>query len=150
MSELKRRLTDEMKACMKAGDKQRLGVIRGLLAAIKQVEVDSRKQLSDDDVLAVLDKQVKQRRDSIQQYADAGRDDLAEQERYEMQVIQEFLPQPLSEEEIDALIETVISETGASGMQDMGRVMGQLKPRMQGRADMARVSQKVKARLMQQ
>lgn len=147
MSDLKAQLTQEMKACMKAGDKKRLGVIRSMLAAIKQVEVDSQKQLSDDDIIAVLDKQVKQRRDSIEQYENAGRPELAEQERYEMEVIQEYLPQPLSEDEIDAMIEAAIAETGASGMQGMGQVMGVLKPKMQGRADMAEVSKKVKAKL---
>ncbi len=148
MSELKQRLTEEMKAAMKAGDKARLGVVRSMLAAIKQVEVDSQKQLSDEEIIAVLDKQVKQRRDSIQQYADAGREDLAEQERYEMTVIQEFLPQPLSDEEIAALIDEAIAETGAAGMQDMGKVMGVLKPKMQGRADMGEVSKRVRARLV--
>ena len=147
MSDLKTQLTQEMKACMKAGDRKRLGVIRSMLAAIKQVEVDSRKQLSDADIIAVLDKQVKQRRDSIEQYEKADRPELAEQERYEMEVIQAFLPQPLSEEEIDALIDAAIAETGASGMQGMGQVMGVLKPKMQGRADMAAVSRKVKAKL---
>ncbi len=147
MSDLKARLTEEMKACMKAGDKKRLGVIRSMLAAIKQVEVDGQKQLSDEDVIAVLDKQVKQRRDAIQQYTDAGRDDLAAQERYEMEVIQEFLPQPLSESEIVEMIDAAISETGATGMQDMGKVMGVLKPKMQGRADMAEVSKLVRAKL---
>ena len=147
MSDLKKRLTEEMKAAMKAGDKARLGVVRSMLAAIKQVEVDSQKQLSDEEIIAVLDRQVKQRRDSIQQYAEAGREDLAEQERYEMSVIQEFLPQPLSDEEIAALIDEAIEETGAAGMQDMGKVMGVLKPKMQGRADMAEVSKQVRARL---
>jgi len=147
MSDLKAKLTQEMKACMKAGDKKRLAVIRSMLAAIKQVEVDSQKQLGDDEVIAVLDKQVKQRRDSIEQYESADRPELAEQERYEMEVIQEFLPQPLSDEEIDALIDAAIAETGASGMQGMGQVMGVLKPKMQGRADMAEVSKKVRAKL---
>ncbi len=147
MSDLKARLTDEMKACMKAGDRKRLGVIRSMLAAIKQVEVDSQKQLNDDEVIAVLDKQVKQRRDAIEQYADAGRDELAAQERYEMEVIQEFLPQPLTEAEIAAMVEAAIVETGAAGMQDMGKVMGVLKPKMQGRADMAEVSKLVRAKL---
>lgn len=128
MSDLKARLTEEMKACMKAGDKKRLGVIRSMLAAIKQVEVDTQKALTDEDVIAVLDKQVKQRRDSIQQYKDAGRDELAEQEQYEMEVIQTFLPQPLTDAEIEQLIEQAIAETGAAGMQDMGKVMGVLKP----------------------
>ncbi len=147
MSDLKAKLTQEMKACMKAGDKKRLGVIRSMLAAIKQVEVDSQKQLSDDEVIAVLDKQVKQRRDAIEQYENADRPELAAQERYEMEVIQEFLPQPLSDAEIDAMIDAAIAETGASGMQGMGQVMGVLKPKMQGRADMAEVSKKVKAKL---
>ncbi len=142
MSELKARLTEQMKACMKAGDKKRLGVIRSMLAAIKQVEVDSQKALDDDEVVAVLDKQVKQRRDSIQQYREAGREELAEQEQYELEVIQTFLPQPLSEAEIAQMIEAAIQETGAAGMQDMGKVMGVLKPKMQGRADMSIVSNK--------
>ena len=147
MSDLKARLIEEMKACMKAGDKKRLGVIRSMLAAIKQVEVDGQKQLSDEEIIAVLDKQVKQRRDAIQQYTDAGRDDLAAQERYEMEVIQEFLPQLLSESEIAEMIDAAISEIGAAGMQDMGKVMGVLKPKMQGRADMAEVSKQVRAKL---
>ncbi|HIQ40517.1 MAG TPA: GatB/YqeY domain-containing protein [Sulfurivirga caldicuralii] len=148
MSDLKARLTEEMKACMKAGDKKRLSVIRSMLAAIKQVEVDRQKQLTDEEIIAVLDKQVKQRRDSIAQYTSAGRDELAAQERYEMEVIQAFLPQPLSESEIAELIDAAIAEVGASGMQDMGRVMGVLKPKMQGRADMAEVSKQVRAKLM--
>ncbi|HID00499.1 MAG TPA: GatB/YqeY domain-containing protein [Piscirickettsiaceae bacterium] len=148
MSDLKARLTEEMKACMKAGDKKRLSVIRSMLAAIKQVEVDRQKQLTDEEIIAVLDKQVKQRRDSIAQYTSAGRDELAAQERYEMEVIQAFLPQPLSESEIAELIDAAIAEVGASGMQDMGKVMGVLKPKMQGRADMAEVSKQVRAKLM--
>lgn len=147
MSELKARLTEQMKACMKAGDKKRLGVIRSMLAAIKQVEVDSQKALDDDEVIAVLDKQVKQRRDSIQQYREAGREELAEQEQYELEVIQTFLPQPLSEAEIARMIEAAIQETGAAGMQDMGKVMGVLKPKMQGRADMSIVSKQVREKL---
>ncbi len=147
MSELKARLTEQMKACMKAGDKKRLGVIRSMLAAIKQVEVDSQKALDDDEVIAVLDKQVKQRRDSIQQYREAGREELAEQEQYELEVIQTFLPQPLSEVEIAQMIEAAIQETGAAGMQDMGKVMGVLKPKMQGRADMSIVSKQVREKL---
>jgi len=148
MSDLKARLTEEMKACMKAGDKKRLSVIRSMLAAIKQVEVDRQKQLTDEEIIAVLDKQVKQRRDSIAQYTSAGRDELAAQERYEIEVIQAFLPQPLSESEIAELIDAAIAEVGASGMQDMGKVMGVLKPKMQGRADMAEVSKQVRAKLM--
>jgi uncharacterized protein YqeY len=147
MSDLKARLTEEMKACMKAGDKKRLGVVRSMLAAIKQVEVDTRKSLSDEDVLAVLSKQIKQRRDAIEQYSAAGREDLAEQERYEMSVIQSFMPQPLSEAEIAQLVEAAVKESGAETMQDMGKVMSLLKPKVQGRADMAQVSRLVREQL---
>ncbi|MDH5394351.1 MAG: GatB/YqeY domain-containing protein [Gammaproteobacteria bacterium] len=145
MSALKQSLTDAMKASMKSGDKKRLGVIRLMLAAIKQIEVDTREDLNDDQVLAVLDKMVKQRRDSATQYTEAGRDELAEQENYEITVLQEFLPEALSDEEIDALIKAAVTETGASAMQDMGKVMGILKPQVQGRADMGAVSGKIKA-----
>lgn len=145
---MKEQLTAEMKACMKAKDKPRLGVVRSLLAAIKQVEIDSQTTIEDDaEVLAILDKAMKQRKDSHQQYVDAERPDLAEQEAYEMSVIQDFMPQPLSEDEISALIDEAMSDTGAASMQDMGKVMGQLKPKMQGRADMGEVSKLIKAKL---
>ena len=144
---LKQRLQDEMKAAMKGGDKQRLGVIRLVLAAVKQKEVDDRVELSDEQVLAVLDKMVKQRRDSITQYEGAGRNELAEQEKFEIGVIQEFLPAALSEEEIGTLVDEAISSTGAASIRDMGKVMGIVKPKAQGRADMGAVSALVKERL---
>ncbi|MBN2646369.1 MAG: GatB/YqeY domain-containing protein [Thiotrichales bacterium] len=136
-----------MKTCMKAKDKERLGVVRSLLAAIKQVEIDNQTTLDDTGVLAILDKAMKQRRDSHQQFTDAGRMDLAEQEAYEMTVIQDFMPQALTETEIATLIEAAMAESGAANMQDMGKVMALLKPQMQGRADMAEVSKLIKAKL---
>ena len=132
---------------MKAKDKDRLGVIRLILAAFKQVEVDKRIDLTDADALQLLDKMLKQRRDSITQFEQAGRDELAEIERKEIEVIQEFMPQALSEAEIDELIVSSIAESGAETMRDMGKVMGLLRPQVQGRADMAVVSQKIKAKL---
>ena len=144
---LKDQLTADMKEAMRAKEKERLGTIRLVLAAIKQREVDERIELDDTQVLAVLDKMVKQRRDSIKQYTDAGRDELAAKEESEIAVIQAYLPAALSDEEIDAMIEEAITSTGAAGMQDMGKVMGQLKPKLQGRADMGQVSGKIKARL---
>ncbi len=144
---LKERITQEMKAAMKGGDKARLGVIRLILAALKQVEVDERTELDDNRVIAILDKMVKQRRDSVEQYEKAGRTELADQEKYEISVIQEFLPQPLGEEEIEALIEEAIAATGATSMKEMGKVMGMLKPKLQGRADMGAVSGRIKQKL---
>ncbi len=144
---LKQRITEDMKAAMRGGDKRRLGVIRLIQAAIKQREVDERIELDDAQVLATLDKMVKQRRDSIAQYEKAGRDDLVQQEDYEIGVIQEYLPAALSEGEIDALVDEAIATTGASSMRDMGAVMAQLKPQLQGRADMGAVSKKIKSRL---
>ena len=146
-AELKQQLQDEMKTAMKGGDKPRLGVIRLILSAIKQIEVDERKELSDSDILAVLDKMAKQRRESATQYEQAGRDDLLEQENYEISVLKEFLPEALSDAEIDSMIEDAINNTGASSIKDMGKVMGQLKTKLQGRADMGAVSGKIKARL---
>ena len=146
-SALTQRLTDDMKLAMRNKDKERLGVVRLALAAIKQREVDERIALDDAQVLAVLDKMVKQRRDSIQQYEAAGRQELADQENYEIGVLQDYLPTALSDAEIDALISQAMESSGAAGMQDMGKVMGILKPQVQGRADMAAVSQKIKARL---
>lgn len=140
-------LKDAMKVAMRAKDKARLGTIRMALAAVKQIEVDERITLDDDGVLKVLIKMVKQRKDSITQYNDAGRTELAEAEAAEIKVIEDFLPQPLTEQEIDDLISQAITELNASGMQDMGKVMGKLKPQMQGRADMAVVSGIIKARL---
>ena len=144
---LKQQITDAMKAAMKGGDKSRLAVVRLMLAAIKQREVDERIELDDSQVLAVLDKMVKQRRDSIQQYGDAGRDDLAAVEAAEIEVIQEFLPAALSDDEINAIIEAAIAETGAGSMRDMGKVMGIVKPQVQGRADVGQVSGRVKQKL---
>ena len=144
---LKQRITDDMKAAMKSGDKARLGVIRLILAAAKQVEVDERIELDDSRMLSILDKMVKQRRDSVTQYENAGRTELAEQEKFEISIIQEYLPQPLTEEEINSLIELAINETGATSMKDMGKVMGLLKPKMQGRADMGAVSGQIRKKL---
>ncbi len=144
---LKQRIQDEMKAALKGGDKPRLGVIRLIMAAIKQREVDERIELDDEQILAVLDKMVKQRRDSIQQYEQAGRDDLADQEKFEVGILQEYLPEALSEDEIAAMVAEAISSSGASSMKDMGKVMGQLKPKVQGRADMGAVSAMVKQQL---
>jgi uncharacterized protein YqeY len=147
MSALKERLQADMKAAMKAGEKDRLGVIRLIMAAIKQREVDERIQLDDAQILAVLDKMVKQRRESITQFQSAGRDDLVAAEQAELGVIQEYLPQALSEEEVESLIKEALAESGASGIGDMGKVMALLKPRMQGRADMSTVSLRVKSLL---
>ena len=141
------RLKSEQIAAMKAKDKPRLGAIRLVLAAIKQREVDEKITLSDDDVLVVLTKMVKQRRDSVAQYEAAGRQDLADIEHAEISVLAEFMPQPLSEDEISALLDDAIAATGAANMQDMGKVMGVLKPQIQGRADMGIVSKLVKIKL---
>jgi uncharacterized protein YqeY len=143
----KAKLTDEMKRCMKAGEKSRLLVVRTLLAAIKQQEVDQQTTLNDEQILAVLDKALKQRKESIAQFEAAGRTDLAENEAAEMAVIQDFMPQPLSDAEIANMINEAFNEVSPSGMQDMGKVMALLKPQMQGRADMALISQQIKAKL---
>ena len=145
MDPLKDRIKEDMKASMKSGAKARLGVIRMILAAIKQVEVDERVELDDDRVIVVLDKMLKQRRESIKQYRDADRVDLAEIEEAEVLVIQDFLPQALSEAEIDEMVVKAIAETGAESIKDMGKVMAILKPKMQGRADMAVVSARIKS-----
>jgi uncharacterized protein len=147
MSDLKSRLQSDMKTAMKAGDRDRLAVIRLILAAIKQREVDERIELSDDAVIAVLDRMVKQCRESISQYSSAGRADLADVEQAEIDVIQAYLPQPLTEAEIDALIQVAIAETGAAGVSGMGKVMAVLKSPMQGRSDMSKVSARVKSLL---
>lgn len=147
MDSLKIRIRDDMKTSMKGGNKSRLGVIRLIMAAIKQREVDERIELDDQQVISVLDKMLKQRRESIKQYRAAERIDLAEIEEAEILVIQDFLPQPLSEQEIDGLVKDAIAESGASSIRDMGKVMGLLKPKMQGRADMSVVSSKIKGAL---
>jgi len=144
---LKQRVDADMKAALRAKEKERLGAVRLILAAIKQREVDERITLDDTQVLAVLDKMAKQRRDSIAQFQAAGRQDLVDKEQFELDVIQTYMPQPLGEAEVAALIEAAMAETGASGMADMGKVMGLLKPKVQGRADMGAVSKAVKARL---
>lgn len=146
-SQLKDAITDAMKSAMRAGEKKKLGTIRLILSAIKQVEVDTRKDLSDDDVLVILDKMVKQRRESISQYDQAGREELSAIEKEEIEIIQAYLPEPLSEDEISTMIEQAISSTGAESMKDMGKVMGILKPQLQGRADMGAVSGIIKSKL---
>ncbi|ASF15199.1 GatB/YqeY domain-containing protein [Shewanella sp. FDAARGOS_354] len=140
-------LKDHMKQAMIAKEKARLSTIRMALAAIKQIEVDTRETLNDEQVIAVLTKMVKQRRDSIAQYEAAGRSELAAAEAEEIQVIEAFLPTPLSEAEIAALIDAAIAEIGASSMADMGKVMGALKPKVQGRADMGAIGAMIRAKL---
>lgn len=144
---LKQRIQDDVKLAMKGGDKPRLATLRLITAAIKQREVDERIELDDEQVLAVLDKMVKQRRESIAQYEQAGRTDLADQEKFEIGVLQDYMPEALSEEEILAMVDEVITATGAASIKDMGKVMGQLKPKMQGRADMGQVSALIKQKL---
>lgn len=147
MDTLKSRIKEDMKTAMKSGDKSRLGVIRLILAAIKQVEVDQRIELDDEQVILVLDKMQKQRRESIRQYRDAAREDLAAIEEAEVVVIQDYLPQALTEAEIEDMIKEAVLESGAVSVKDMGKVMGLVKARMQGRADMSVVSVKIKAAL---
>jgi uncharacterized protein len=144
---LKAQITSDMKDAMRAKDKDRLGTIRLIQAAIKQREVDERVELDDEQVLVVLDKMVKQRRDSITQYRDAGRDELAAKEEAELEIIQHYLPEALSDDEIDSLIAEAIASSAAESMKDMGKVMGLLRPKVQGRADMGAVSARIKARL---
>ncbi|MFC0679477.1 GatB/YqeY domain-containing protein [Lysobacter korlensis] len=144
---LKQRLSDDMKAAMKGGDKDTLGVIRLINAAIKQKEVDERIELDNAAVLAVLDKMVKQRRDSVSQYDAAGRADLADVERAEIIVIERYLPAKMGEAEILVAIDAAVAETGASSAADMGKLMGVLKPKLAGQADMGQVSALVKKRL---
>ena len=144
---LKARIQEDMKTAMKGGDKPRLAVIRLIMAAIKQREVDERIELDDAQVLAVLDKMVKQRRDSIQQYQAAQRNDLADVEQTEIDIIQDYLPEALSTDEITNIVAQAISDTSATSMQDMGKVMGKIKPQVQGRADIQAVSTMVKQQL---
>jgi uncharacterized protein YqeY len=144
---LKNQIIEDMKSAMKAGDKDRLKTVRLIMAAIKQVEVDQRVELDDAGVLSVLDKMVKQRRDSVTQFEKGGRDDLADIERAEIDVLANYLPEQLSPEELAALVDEVIAATGAEGMRDMGKVMGQIKAKAAGRADMGAVSATVKERL---
>lgn len=144
---LKARITEDMKAAMRAKDSARLGAVRLLQAAIKQREVDEQIELDDTQVIEAIEKMLKQRRDSISQYEAANRQDLADVEKYEVSVLQEYLPQPLSESEIDALLQQVIQDTGASGIKDMSKVMAAVKPLVVGRADMGKLSGLIKARL---
>ncbi|HEY6095849.1 MAG TPA: GatB/YqeY domain-containing protein [Gallionellaceae bacterium] len=144
---LKQQINEDMKTAMRAKETARLGAIRLLLAAMKQREVDERIELTDTDVLAIIDKMMKQRRDSVSQYEAAGRQDLADAEKFEMSVLQGYMPQPLSDAEIDAAIAQAIASSGAASAQDMGKVMAVLKPQLAGRADIGRVSGQVKARL---
>jgi len=144
---LKDRITEDMKSAMKAGDKDRLKVVRLILAAIKQVEVDTRKELDDTAVLGVLDKMVKQRRDSVEQFTKGGRADLAAIEEAEISVLDGYLPAKMDDAELDALIDEVIVATGAESVRDMGKVMGAIKSKAAGRADMGVVGSRVKERL---
>jgi uncharacterized protein YqeY len=144
---IKDKITEDMKTAMKARETSRLATIRLILAALKQKEVDERITLDDAQILAILDKMVKQRRDSISQFEAAGREDLAIVERAEVEIIQVYLPQAMSEEEIDAAIRAAIAESGATAPQEMSKVMALLKPRMAGRADMGQVSGRVKGLL---
>jgi uncharacterized protein len=146
---LKQRIQEDMKSAMRAKEKQRLGVIRLIQAAIKQREIDEQISLDETQVIAVLDKMLKQRRDSLAQYEKANRQDLADQETFEIKVIQEYLPQPLTEAELTLLIETALKEIEASSIKDLGKVMGWLKPKVQGRADMKTLSATLKQRLSQ-
>ena len=144
---LKNRVLEDTRTSMKAGDKPRVAALRLVAAAIKQREVDERIELDDDQVIAVLDKMAKQRRESIEQYSKASRQDLIDKEQYELDLIKEYLPAALSDEELNDLIARAIGDTGATGPRDMGKVMAQLKPLVQGRADMGALSGKVKALL---
>lgn len=147
VSPLKARLQEDVKAAMRAKDKARLGALRMIMATLKQVEVDTRESLDDAQIIVLLDKMLKQRREAWRQYKAAGREDLAEKERFEQEVIQNYMPMLLSEDEIGQLIDEIISQFQAVSVRDMGKVMGALKPRIQGRADMATVSAQIKARL---
>ena len=147
MSQLKLRIQEATRAAMKARDKPRVAALRLINADIKRVEVDERKELNDREVIAVLTRMLKQRNDSLTQYRDAGRDDLADVEQLEIDVIGTFMPEPLSEAEIEALIDAAIAATGAAGMRDMGKVMARLRGDVQGRADMGALSARVRARL---
>jgi uncharacterized protein len=144
---LKTKLTDDMKTAMKSGDKDRLGVIRLALAAIKQREVDERIALDDAQVLSVLEKMLKQRRDSVSQFEAAARQDLADKEKFEIGVIQTYMPQQMTAEEVESAISAAISESGATGPKDMGKVMSAVRPKVAGRTDMGKLSELVKGKL---
>src|SRR5436190_13459305 len=144
---LKQQIQEYMKTALRAQDKQRLGVVRLILAAIKQVEVDERVEVDDARIIPILNKMLKQRRDSIVQYDQAKRDDLAEQERLEVKIIQTYLPEPLSETEIDRMMSEAITKVGATSIKEMGKVMAELKDKLQGRADLTQISAKIKTHL---
>jgi len=144
---LKDRINEDMKAAMRAREQERLGALRLLLAAIKQREIDERVTLEDLQLISVIDKMIKQRKDSISQYEKASRQDLADKEKYEISVLEAYLPQQMSQAEIDAAVAEAIASTGAKGAADMGKVMGVLKPKLAGRADMGKVSALVKSKL---
>jgi len=141
------RITDDVKSAMRSKDKPRLAVLRLITAAIKQIEVDQRITLDDDHVISVLEKMLKQRKDSIEQFSKAGRDELVAQEASEIEIIQEYMPEQLSEDELSSMINEAINATGAANMKDMGKVMGMLKPKLAGRADMGLVSRIIKEQL---
>lgn len=149
MAELKQRINDEVKNAMRSHDKPRVGVLRMILAALKQKEVDERIELDDNHIITILDKMVKQLKDSIEQFKAAGREDLVAKETYELEIVQSFLPNQLSEDEIMQVINEAIQGTGATSMKEMGQVMGIVKPRVQGRADMGKISSLVKEKLGQ-
>ena len=147
MSELKKRITDDMKSAMKAKDKQALKAVRMILEAIKQKEIDERIELDDAQVMTVIQKMVKQRKDSISQFSDAGRSDLVEIEEAELETINNYMPEQLSDEEVESVVDKAINDSGANSMKDMGKLMGILKSQLQGKADMSLVSQLIKSRL---
>jgi hypothetical protein len=148
MSELKQRITDDMKSAMKAKDKQALKAVRMILEAIKQKEIDERIELDDAQVMTVIQKMVKQRKDSISQFSDAGRTDLVEIEEAELEIINNYMPEQLSDEEVALVVDKAINDSGANSMKDMGKLMGMLKVQLQGKADMSLVSQLIKSRLL--
>ena len=147
MSDLKKQIQDAAISAMKAGEKKRLATIRLMTSSIKQIEIDERIELDNQRIIVILDKMVKQRRESISQFKTAGRDDLVKQENFEIDIIQEFLPQALDEEEVDKIVSQAIKQTGASSIKDMGKVMGLVKPQIVGRADMGEVSARIKTLL---
>jgi uncharacterized protein YqeY len=147
MSDLQKQIQKSVISAMKSGEKERLKIMRLMTSAMKQIEVDERIELDDARIIAILDKMVKQRRESIAQFKTAARDDLIKQESYEIDIIQEFLPQALSEEEVDTIVSEAIEQTGASSIKDMGKVMGLVRPQIIGRADMGEVSGRIKSTL---
>ncbi len=147
MSELKKRITDDMKSAMKAKDKQALKAVRMILEAIKQKEIDERIELDDVQVMTVIQKMVKQRKDSISQFSDAGRTDLVKIEEAELETINNYMPEQLSDEEVASVVDKAINDSGTNSMKDMGKLMGILKSQLQGKADMSLVSQLIKSRL---